>query len=77
MRHPDIRWLRKPKRGAGRRCDVCDGKATYQAEIETSWFRGDDELVVFCEEHKPLVETNPMAVVMAMKKKKESQQVKP
>lgn len=34
------------------RCVVCGGPATHMTEVEVNWFRGDDESVKTCAEHR-------------------------
>lgn len=33
------------------KCEVCDSPATCYAEVQWSWFRGDDESYKVCDEH--------------------------
>lgn len=44
----------KPRRGEAikSKCCVCGAPAAWVHDIQTSWFRGDDELRTTCDEHK-------------------------
>lgn len=35
----------------GQRCKCCNEKAIAKVEIQTNWFRGDDEYFWVCEPH--------------------------
>lgn len=51
-RYPYAGLFEKSK--SQKNCDVCKKKGTdYKVWVEVSWFRGDDDLYVFCAECKP------------------------
>jgi len=33
-------------------CEVCGAPASHKVDIQVSWFRGDDEVMVLCSEHR-------------------------
>lgn len=39
-------------------CWICGKRAEFKVEIEVNWFRGDDEVVRACAEHKSCVSKN-------------------
>ena len=39
------------KRERMKRCLLCGEKATQRIDIQTTWTRGDDEVVFVCETH--------------------------
>lgn len=39
-------------------CKVCPAPATCYAEVQWSWFRGDDETYRVCDEHLKLAREN-------------------
>lgn len=32
-------------------CDACDREATTRATVQTSWFRGEDDMLKLCSVH--------------------------
>lgn len=61
--HTSIRWCRE-KKNPGRCCDVCGAKGTHLTEVAPSYFRGDDEKYVTCDEHTlVLLKTGQLAEV--------------
>lgn len=46
-----FRYKGNPKRFKDQKCP-CGLQAVGRVEIQVSWFRGDDEIELRCEEHK-------------------------
>lgn len=42
-------------------CSICPAPATCGAEVQWSWFRGDDETYRVCDEHLKLARTDVAA----------------
>jgi hypothetical protein len=51
----DVRIWKQPAKSK-KLCSCCDAVAKIKIEIRTSWFRGDDEVYLACDEHKALIE---------------------
>ncbi|CAH2910783.1 MAG: hypothetical protein CPSOU_1850 [uncultured Paraburkholderia sp.] len=39
-------------------CSCCDEVAVKKIEIQTSWFRGDDDVFLLCPSHASIAEQN-------------------
>lgn len=48
-------WKLRPN--SKKLCSCCASVASHKMEIRTSWFRGDDEVYLVCDEHKALVDS--------------------
>ena len=44
-------WHPIDKRKRGRKCELCTTEATHVVTVQTSWFRGDDDLYWVCPNH--------------------------
>lgn len=61
-RYPYYSGDERLKGGGGGRCRACDKPATHRITIQVSWFRGDDEVLRVCPEHKALGARDPNAL---------------
>lgn len=48
------------------KCSVCPAPATCYAEVQWSWFRGDDETYRVCEEHLKFARENVAEFCMSV-----------
>lgn len=66
--YPDVQspqpWKPWGKYGP-RPCAECGANATHTREIRVSWFRGDDDVLWFCAQHRLLPADRVLAIAKA------------
>lgn len=41
-----------PKPTKARKCAACASDATHKVTVQVNWFRGDDEVLFACDQHR-------------------------